>query len=72
MFLARKTFSDETFTSLKVKKEKRKKKNQIGLLVTKFFVARTFSDRGFSDEMSFVAKSPISSLKVLSDEKLDF
>ena len=35
----RKTFSDETFSSLKVKK-----KNQIGLLVTKFFVTRTFSD----------------------------
>ena len=36
----RKTFSDETFSSLKVKK----KKNQIGLLVTKFFVTKTFSD----------------------------
>ena len=42
VFLARKTFSDETFSSLKVKKKK--KKNQIGLLVTKFFVTRTFSD----------------------------
>ena len=54
MFLVRKTFSDETFSSLKVKK---KKKNQIGLLVMKFFVTRTFSDWGYSDEMSFITKN---------------
>ena len=40
VFLVRKTFSDETFSSLKVFL----KKNQIGLLVTKFFVTKTFSD----------------------------
>ena len=36
----RKTFSDEMFLSLKVKKKKKK----IGLLVKKFFVTKTFSD----------------------------
>ena len=40
MFLVRKTFSDETFSSLKVFFFL----NQIGILVMKFFVTRTFSD----------------------------
>ena len=56
VFLAKKTFSDETFSSLKVFFL-----NQIRLLVI-----------GFLEEMSFVTKSPILSLKVLSDKKLDF
>jgi len=43
MFLARKTFSDKTFSSLKVFFFLK----QIGLLVTKFFVVRTFSDEFF-------------------------
>ena len=60
MFLARKTFSDEAFWSLKVFLKK-----QIGLLVMKFFVTRTFSDGA-------TVTKRISSLKVLSDEKLDF
>ena len=66
VFLVRKKFSDETFSSLKVKK-----KNQIGLLVTKFFVTRTFSDgptmtneialqqNVFLVTKKFVTKSPV-------------
>ena len=60
MFLARKTFSDEMFLSLKVFKKK-----QIGLLLTKFFVTWTFSD-------GVLATKWVLSLKVLNDEKPDF
>ena len=50
----RKTFSDETFSSLKVFK---KKKNQSGLLVMKFFITRTFSDEAIVTKL-------VSSLKI--------
>ena len=70
MFLVRKTFSDEMFSPQKVFFL-----NQIEFLVTKndkIFHHQDFKWRGYSEEMSFVTKSPILSLKVLSDEKLDF
>ena len=67
MHLARKTFGNEIFSSLKVLFLK-----LIGSFGNKIFHPQYFQQQGISEKANFVAKKQISSPKVTGDEKSIF